>query len=513
MKQIYLWISIVAAIILVVALQNRYKHVYVRQPHYEQQPLVHQFMAVLEATNSTIPEASYTDTLKPLFKELAYTIHSARMRNTPLSITNTGTQSAFLLKQTLPHLDAEQTTSWNTLLVPQRTQLLKTAFSQALNNTTAVKEALKIIIEDTTLKEFIDTITSFTDQEYLSTLYPNPLAQQLFTRNNSITLNPALLTQLSRANLTRATLPILNTIADQYSTLEEYFIIANGKPWAPMTLWFGKVSSLDTALLRQALTRMYTLYNLRSWFRSPGINQKRFTPWYFLPTLINKFFPQKDAPFTIEHFNSAELLDKGTLYFRNEEFLKNIVHEALHGFSVEQGINKDQASSTLTNTYAIKRIDNGPVLLAEALIEGLTHITHTLYTASEQPGSTFEGRLVNLWALEKSFAFYQSAKMLFISGFDSLQEFLEPHSTEKRVTQTTAAAEYHLLKTALIHTPEKLLRIVINPRNKQQKLLDLLQQNFADPTFNQEITRFLDWLKKGNNLAPLFTTGRVTVVA
>ena len=103
----------------------------------------------------------------------------------------------------------------------------------------------------------------------------------------------------------------------------------------------------------------------------------------------------------------------------------------------------------------------------------------------------------------------QSTKTIYTSKLESPVEF---HSSDKRITQTTAAAEYHLLKTALIHTPEKLLEIVVSPHNKQQKLLALLKQNFADPQLTQEINRFLDWLKKGNNLAPLFTTGRMTVV-
>ena len=150
MKQIYLWISIIAAIILVATLQNRYKHVYVRQAHYEQQPLVHQFNAVLDATNSTIPTTAYHDSIQPLFKELAYTIHSARARNTPLSITNSGIQSSFLLKQTVPHLDAKQITSWNTLPNLSKKQLFNSAFTQALEDTDAVKQALKIIIQDKT---------------------------------------------------------------------------------------------------------------------------------------------------------------------------------------------------------------------------------------------------------------------------------------------------------------------------------------------------------------------------
>ncbi len=513
MKQLHIWILMIAAIILVVALQNRYKHVYVRKPHFEQQPLVKQFSAVLAATHSIIPASSYEDTVQPLFKELAYTINTARTRNTPLSITNTGTRTAFLLKQTLPHLEAEQITAWNTIPVPQKTQLFSTAVSQALTNTEAVKKALLVIFQDKQVRDVIKGIASFTDQEYLQSIYDNPISQQLFIKTTTIELAPHILSQLTLANLTVGTLPILNSLADQFATADEYIILANGATWQPMTLWFGDISLFDdTTLLKSALTRIYTLYTMRSWFRSPRINKKRFTPWYFLPTPIDKPFPQKGAPFTIEHLNSAQLLDKGTLYFRNEELLKNIVHETLHGLSLEEDITTDTASKALNDRYALERIDQEPLLLKEALIEGLTHIIHTLFTASEQPESTFENRLVNLWGLEKSFAFYQSAKMLYISEFDSLDEFLDPQHTEKRVKQTTAAGEYHLLKTALIHTPEKLLEIIINPRNKQQKLLALLKQNFADPQFKQEITRFLSWLKKGNNVPPLFTTGRLTVV-
>ena len=266
--------------------------------------------------------------------------------------------------------------------------------------------------------------------------------------------------------------------------------------------------AIPSKVIEQAARRMSTLYPLRNWFKSPGLETQRFVSWYFLPLRSNKYFPKQGGTFTIEHLNSAEVLNEGTVYFRDEELLKNTVHEFFHGIRLEDGIDL-ATSSILKQRYAIEKPD--ALILAEAYVEAATTIIHTMLVAAES-SKDFLKECGRLWALEKSFAFYQSAKMLAVSGFDSLAEFLAPDKTTKRIRETTAAAEYYILKTALLFTPETLLTIMhTNPPDKQQKLLALLDTNLHNPVFARLIDTLLLQIQKEPHTTELFKTGRVTL--
>ena len=299
--------------------------------------------------------------------------------------------------------------------------------------------------------------------------------QLFFTRTEKgITLRKESMDGLTRANLTLAPLALLKEIAQNYHSVQLHLLNHNDRT---LHWWFPH--DMPSSVIQQAAWRMSTLYPLRSWFKSPGLETQRFVSWYFLPITSNKYFPKQGDTFTIEHLNSAEVLNEGTVYFRDEELLKNTVHEFFHGIRFEDGIDLATSSSLLKKRYAIEKPD--ALILAEAYVEAITTIVHTIFVAAES-SEDFLKEYGELWALEKSFAFYQSAKMLAVGEFDSFNEFLAPDKTKKRIRETTVAAEYFILKTALLFTPEAVLTVVhTNPPDKQQMILALLDTNLHNP--------------------------------
>lgn len=446
----------------------------------------------------------------PLMKELSCTIQSAWCKAKQTKLLPEPVKSSFLLKNILPIITKDQP-PWDTLSPSKKNERYAAALKTLLEtNPMVVKEAL-MENADPEAKAFISTLESLTDQTYLSRVFgqqPALMKQLFICTNKGIALRPHLMKDLTRANLTVAPLAVLKEIAQSPHVLQSHILQLDD---TTLHWWFPE--GMPSQSIEQAARCIAVLYSVRSWFKSPGLAKKRFLSWYFALTPVRKYFPKPGGTFTIEHLNSAELLPEGTVYFREEELLKNSVHEFFHGIRLEDGINP-ATSSILQKRYAIEKPD--AILLSEAYVEAAATLVHTLLEAAETVcPEQFLQEYGRLWAIEKSFALYQAAKMLAISGFSSLGEFLAPTKTKKRIRETTAAAEYYILKTALLFNPEKFIKIMHSPidtqKDKQKELLALIDTTLHDPTFTHWVNSLLFEISHAPRTTELFKTGRVTL--
>ena len=117
--------------------------------------------------------------------------------------------------------------------------------------------------------------------------------------------------------------------------------------------------------------------------------------------------------------------------------------------------------------------------------------------------------------LRKALLCIKAAKMLAIGGFSSLGEFLAPTKTKKRIRETTAAAEYYILKTALLFNPEKFIKIMHSPPDTQQISIRALSTHryhiFMILCLHIGLTASFSDKPNAPRTTELFKTGRVTL--
>lgn len=262
--------------------------------------------------------------------------------------------------------------------------------------------------------------------------------------------------------------------------------------------------------------------------------------------------------------------------YNKEEMPKAIIHETNHCVYLDSLIFPltFPISYNLAKEFAIKDPNSKEELkdpfFSESFVEGVATILNIIITAQELSSDqeTFNETFQEMWQREKIWGIFQSAKMLYLSGFKSFKEFLEPEKTEKRILETTAAVEYHILKAVLIYNPAKFLKIILKSREEpetgqkqqeiyremyelnlksknheiemgqyiegmtslqatidtlnkplrearkiiQNKLRKLLLRNCKDEGFTSKVDAFLNWFWQKNPADDLAKTGRMTLI-
>ncbi len=433
-----------------------------------------------------------------------------------ISLKKRGECSSFILREVLAAMKKNpqfSSKTWNALPAQfKEVSLFKPAYCTVLEeDPEAVKRALKFqFYGDSHMQEFIESLCSFTDQSSLESFNEETACMDvLFNREEyHFSLKPHLEQALMAGCLKRAPLTVLESIAQRYRTVAAYEITS-----PPMIFWLPydeKAHKLliTLPLIEEAILRIAIIYQIRDWF---GVEEVAHLPaWYFLPTPVTKLFPKPGTHFTIEQYSSIESCDQGIVCFRQEELLKNSVAEMLRILDIEKILHEVTASKWLKKRCAVQR-DDQELSCKESLIESVATIITTLINAVEMSTKkTSKKVLRKAWALEKSFALYQAAKLLYVSGFESVEEFLNPAKTVNRVRETVPSAEAFMFRAALLFKPEQLLLIL---KDKSHESLEkLILTNMEDSVFNACINQLLSWLKKHHKPTELFMTGRITLM-
>jgi len=132
--------------------------------------------------------------------------------------------------------------------------------------------------------------------------------------------------------------------------------------------------------------------------------------------------------------------------------------------------------------------------------------------------------------MEKFFGIYQTAKILYISGFDNFNQFIDPKKDGPRVKQDVNVLDYHIIKGAVIQDINGFLAIFMNKENKgkvaakyrafierklrdgsYQKKVDVLIKAFKEDLINNQKR----WKKDKDRVvasASLYDTGRTNII-
>jgi hypothetical protein len=328
--------------------------------------------------------------------------------------------------------------------------------------------------------------------------------------------------QLKVANVSFAPFSMLEEIAKHSNSLAGFNVIGgSGKifPW----VWALDIQPLISQETTELLVKRAEIALKTVTLFKVGEELDKIQPFdvFFFPTALPKVFPSKTAPlFTPEQVNSA-VFDANFRPFilqiaRAEEILKLILHETYHraGFDdTFKGLYDNNV--TWAKNFAFNFPDEH-ILLTETIVEttaALVNVIVTAYQAALETGTaeSFRSYLAQMWALEKAFSLFQAAKVLYLSGFSSFDQFLDPEHTSIRVEQTTAATEYHIFKAALLDSIEPFLKLFLKSKTDTQpydarivgpQLRDLILTACKNSLFKQKITAIIDWLKKIKSSRP-----------
>lgn len=324
-----------------------------------------------------------------------------------------------------------------------------------------------------------------------------------------------------------ATYKVLKESSQNYCNSQEYKIKGYDTiSWFFPTLRSNSCSALSEKSCKILIKRSLQLLKAKdSWLACPRgeVGQINMS---FLPTLVCKKFPLPDEPFKNIHINSAAYSQfSGVLsMYRAEEMLKLLTHELLHriDFDLLCRVSSSDPVKTFAQGYAvIKRDFNGEseegLLLSEALTEAGACFLNVLFLAAEHENALEFFK--EMWMHEMRFSLIQTAKMLYFSGFKTIQEFCDPDKTDKRVHQWTNAVEYHIFKAALLSDFRAFMRLCINDNLgclhiKIENVMQRINAGIKDKIFVDNINRVLNALHKGlvDVESSLYTTCRMTLI-
>ena len=235
--------------------------------------------------------------------------------------------------------------------------------------------------------------------------------------------------------------------------LTTYIVDCPGQSCGIKLMINNQVAHYSKESINILLARLTTVLNLVSLTK----NFKCISP--FTVTLLaapgKKIMPHeitKENPIEPDSVNSAEASDTGVNIVRHEETIKTIIHEMLHAVDLDKhckGSNVSRLYFALDETR-----------LHEALVEAMACMLNVIITALEychenNRPQDFNEVVTSMWNIERAFGIYQAAKLLVAAGFNRFEDFYNSE-TYLRVYQTTAAAEYYILKAILLATPTNL---------------------------------------------------------
>jgi len=194
---------------------------------------------------------------------------------------------------------------------------------------------------------------------------------------------------------------------------------------------------------------------------------------------VNKLFPNKRYNILDENnANSGDTIPQELdLYrpmirlYRSEELIKVLIHEVIHctGFERRFGEIKTHNFKVFNTKY-----NNSELLFNETITETLAEIINCiLYSIIHNE------HLDSVLSKEFAFGIQQSAKILDHYGFTSIDDFLNKKNN-KKINQSTAVFEYHILKTVLFYKFEQFIDIL-----KTGKAIDMM--NLIITTMNEPL--------------------------
>lgn len=223
-----------------------------------------------------------------------------------------------------------------------------------------------------------------------------------------------------------------------------------------------------------------------------------------------KLFPKRDnAIFTAKSINSAEYsMNLNQLnIFRTEELSKLLFHELSHRAALERYINNNELNNKFKEKWAIER--SSDLYFTESIIEAIAEFINIVVASK-----FCQEDVDTLWQYEIMFGLYQTAKILYISGFSNNREFINKNNSELRVKESTSAAEYHIWKTICMIKFNDMYESCFNDDiNKINNFwLEVCEFSSENNMYNKILDGLIKEFDNTDKNSLLFETGRMSLI-
>ncbi len=266
---------------------------------------------------------------------------------------------------------------------------------------------------------------------------------------------------------------------------------------------------LDKQDLNKLVEKIYLSYQLANQITKNLVNEEntRTKNVFLLMSDAKKIFPKHREIFTVRSTNSAEyngIFNKLNI-LRSEELFKLMLHEFFHLSGLDFKIEND-SNGRFNKVWNVYKIGSG-LLLNESIVEALASVVNIVITNIICQNNDIRYYFDN----EIKFGLLQTAKILYISGFDSVIQLIDP-KYRKKVIETTSTVEYHIFKTIILMNFNKFIKLL------RENKIEEIENMIYDFVKNSKYFRFyvdsiINKLKIGHNDKDdiLFNTGRMTI--
>ena len=327
-------------------------------------------------------------------------------------------------------------------------------------------------------------------------------------------------------------------------------------------------SLLVKKIIKRSIVNIGTIKELFSAVRSELNFEK--SKIYCLLYPARRVFPRKGGVYLGRHIESGEELYVWVLSYRKEAFLKSLLHEINHKLAYQNVLDNEWSKNLYAYKGTYPTVHAGKVkeeseeeeeedeleleaatfedssdeegelevekvafedssdeeeeevktqeekketrlLLQEDVVDPPANLANVIMTAYEisKSKNSFDKNLAQMWEVEKLFAIYQTAKILYLSGFENFDQFLFPKEGGPLVNQKIHVVEYHIIKAAIINNINGFLEVFINHANKgraedgsnrfkvSDKFADFVKNSLNDPEFKEKVNKLLKAFRKG----------------
>ena len=281
------------------------------------------------------------------------------------------------------------------------------------------------------------------------------------------------------------------------------------------------IEDLDyNKLVNEIVMHMDVIQELKKYMFKGKYNKRPVI--YLLLSDAKKYMPQRKddiqtgggVMITQTSINSAEYgpLTNQLTVFRKEEVSKLLFHEMCHREQIEiynrvYDVNK---KILWAKKWAVNKKNENTLNFNETIVEVFGELVNIIATAT-LCYDNFKGSFNKIWFMELFFGLYQSAKILYISEFNSNNEFTHPLTTNKAVDTNTNTIEYHIFKTICMLNFSKFYNLYIT--NNIDGLYNIVYEYSANNKYyNQIIDSLIKEFDTIDKDRFLYKTGRMTII-
>jgi hypothetical protein len=236
--------------------------------------------------------------------------------------------------------------------------------------------------------------------------------------------------------------------------------------------------------------------------------------YYYVPIPRQFHYERVDKGVIMKRYVSGETKTKSGidpphqifLWRGCEEIVKLGIHEIIHLFDDSAIVRiRDR---DLYKYFSIDKTHS--INLFEARTEGLACLINTMIICANIYGANeYIKELKELWRIEKLFGLYQFAKLLYICGIKSFNEFCDCKKNSNRITDLGRSVEYFIFKSLAIFDLTKFLGGL---KDNDGDIFDLIIEKRFNKKIGVIVDTFIGKIDRQDKNSILFKTGRQTIL-